>query len=99
MILVSYALFCIITFPCIPVKIIRYSFSEQFLSHSDHLPFFDLAKQEAHTLVVSRIEPEHTSKDFLCLFVAGQGATDRGRSHAYIEGMVGCLCVPRAARR
>ena len=33
-----------------------------------NLPLSDLAKQEAHTLVVSRIEPEHTSKDLLCLF-------------------------------
>jgi len=31
-----------------------------FLSH--------LAKQEAHTLVVSRIEPEHPSKNLVCLF-------------------------------
>ena len=33
-----------------------------------NLPLSDLAKQEAHTLVVSGIEPEHPSKDLLCLF-------------------------------
>ena len=32
-----------------------------------NLPLSDLAQQEAHTLVISRIEPEHTSKDLLCL--------------------------------
>jgi hypothetical protein len=33
-----------------------------------NLPFSDLAKQKTYTLVVGRIEPEHSSKDLLCLF-------------------------------
>jgi hypothetical protein len=33
-----------------------------------NLPLSDLAKQEARTLVVSRIKPKHASKALLCLF-------------------------------
>ena len=71
--LVSYTLFCIISFPCIFVKIISYTLvGKQCLIHPEHLPFSDLAKQEANPLVVSRIEPKHTTEDLVCLFVPAQ---------------------------
>ena len=54
-----------------------------------NLPLSDLAKQEAHSLVVRRIEPEHTSKNLLCLFEpAKTPQTEAIAMHTPKEGAV-----------
>jgi hypothetical protein len=54
-----------------------------------NLPLSDFAKQKAYPLVVSGIEPEHTSKDLLCLFKpAKMPQTEAIAMHTPKEGAV-----------
>jgi len=54
-----------------------------------NLPLSDFVKQEVHSLVVRRIEPEHTSKNLLCFFkLAKTPQTEAIAMHTPKEGAV-----------